>query len=228
MQSHESIISLSNGMDIHTLNVRPSQLTLRPLGLSAAGTNVSAVTARPTISRGASGNKRGSVVLRDNLSGLQVSRTRGDGRPHSRGGIGAGLSRKASTLGRIVSWRPWSAAGSNASGASPPTSPLSQSAAAEEGAGPCDGLGLASADAVSSAPKSIHTASSQGSLTSSTTVATGGTLPFRAPGINQPGMIPGFSEYFAKHARKGPPSKVSLDGGQMGQIREAMREVLDE
>ncbi|KAL1837445.1 hypothetical protein VTJ49DRAFT_3765 [Mycothermus thermophilus] len=37
--SHESIMSLSNGLDIHTLQARPSQLSLRPLGVSAAGTD---------------------------------------------------------------------------------------------------------------------------------------------------------------------------------------------
>lgn len=68
MDSHESIMSLSNGLDIHTLKVRPSQLTLRPLGLSAAGTGISNVTAMPTISYSSARGSRGSMHARDNLA----------------------------------------------------------------------------------------------------------------------------------------------------------------
>jgi hypothetical protein len=49
---------------------------------------------------------------------------------------------------------------------------------------------------------------------------------FRAPGINQPGAVPGFQEYFAAHKRRAPPSKVSVE--DIAEVQEALREVLEE
>jgi hypothetical protein len=49
---------------------------------------------------------------------------------------------------------------------------------------------------------------------------------FRAPGINQPGAVPGFTEYWASQKRKGAPSKVAVDD-QAG-VQAALREVLEE
>jgi hypothetical protein len=70
-QSHESIMSLTGGLDIHTLKVRPSQMTLRPLGgLEAV---VTGVTAQPTLSR--SSAKRSDVALRDHFTGYQSIRS---------------------------------------------------------------------------------------------------------------------------------------------------------
>lgn len=131
--SHESIISLSNGLDIHTLKARPSQLTLRPLGLTAAGTNLSAVTARPTLSSGNAGGKRGSVILRERISqtlprqpgGRVVSNpTQSRGRETERG---QNSSRAPSALGKLVAWRPWGGnnTGTATATASPETSPSS-------------------------------------------------------------------------------------------------------
>ncbi|KAK3388499.1 hypothetical protein B0T20DRAFT_425595, partial [Sordaria brevicollis] len=135
MTSHESIMSLSNGLDIHTLKVRPSQLTLRPLGLSAAGTGISNVTAMPTIS---SRGSRGSMHARDNLAlvgqrlpprpvststttttsksvASQPSflhpnrRAHTDGLHMSSSAVRSTASRQLSlpALGKLVSWRPW-------------------------------------------------------------------------------------------------------------------------
>ncbi|EAQ84435.1 hypothetical protein CHGG_08449 [Chaetomium globosum CBS 148.51] len=121
--SHESIISLSNGLDIHTLSARPSQLSLRPLGLTTAGTNVSAVIAQPTLLSSSAEGKRGSVILRDSIAqqlSAQKSRHGGGrvvsnpnrGRASERGS-GRASSRTPSTLGKLVSWRPWGANSSN-------------------------------------------------------------------------------------------------------------------
>ncbi|KAH6665256.1 hypothetical protein EV126DRAFT_436316 [Verticillium dahliae] len=68
--SHESIMSLAGGLDIHTLKVRPSQLTLRPLG--GAEAVFTGVTASSTISRVTT--KRSTAVLRDSLAGLPSQR----------------------------------------------------------------------------------------------------------------------------------------------------------
>ncbi|KAK5659113.1 hypothetical protein OQA88_1203 [Cercophora sp. LCS_1] len=212
--SHESIMSLSNGLDIHTLKTRPSQLTLKPLGLTAAGTNVSAVTARPTIARGDAEGKRGSALLRDNLAaGLAIPKTRQGGRTVS-GPVGGSRTRSSSrqptnTLTRIVSWRPWG--GTTTANPSPDTSPVASptlSATTETHV----------TSSLSSPTASVSGKSSYGSLT---TMAT-----FRTPGINQPGTIPGFNEYWATHQRRGAPSKVKVDN--QGQIQEAMREILEE
>ncbi|CCF47387.1 hypothetical protein CH063_15800 [Colletotrichum higginsianum] len=46
----------------------------------------------------------------------------------------------------------------------------------------------------------------------------------RAPGINQPGAIPGFQEYLAAHQRRGPPSKVSPDAVDVEALREGLAE----
>jgi len=215
--SHESIMSLSNGMDIHTLKTRPSQLTLRPLGSSAAGTNMSEVTARPTIARGDTQGKRGSVLLRDSLAGLSPSLPKGSRRvisgPVEASSMATNTSRQTNALTKLVSWRPWGS--SRSANPSPNPSPVASpviSSTTEVHVttsllSPVASLGAKSA-----------VSSPQGSFSS--------TGAFRAPGINQPGGIPGFHEYWAAHQRRGPPSKVSVD--DLGQIQEAMREVLEE
>ncbi|KAK0616410.1 hypothetical protein B0T14DRAFT_434900 [Immersiella caudata] len=216
MVSHESIMSLSNGMDIHTLKARPSQLTLRPLGLTAAGTNISSVTARPTIAKADTDGKRSSLFLRDSLAsvGNPLPKGRGGGRVvsnpvHSRTMDAPSRPNTTKTLSRLVSWRPWGGGSSN-SNPSPRTSPMASPAISAT-------TEIYIGAAVLSTPTVSHT-SPQGSLSSAGT--------FRAPGINQPGGIPGFHEYFAAHQRRGPPTKVSVD--DLGQVQEAMREVLEE
>ncbi|KAL2130335.1 hypothetical protein VTI74DRAFT_6586 [Chaetomium olivicolor] len=273
--SHESIMSLSNGLDIHTLTARPSQLTLRPLGLTAAGTNLSAVTAQPTLSSASGAGKRGSVILRDSIAqglgrspipprpkgkGMRVvsSPVRGRGRDRTRGEEGRGESNRApSALGKLVAWRPWGGNSNNESNdttrgdvtASPETSPSSTP--------------ILNPSATTSAPTSIPTLARSSTLTSSTTATAAtnfskspqgscssaststattrtATVPvtataslastpiFRAPGINQPGVIPGFQEYFAAHKRRVVPTKVAVEGGERERVGEALREVLEE
>ncbi|KAM7192701.1 myosin-11 [Rhypophila sp. PSN 637] len=223
--SHESIMSLSNGMDIHTLKARPSQLTLRPLGVTAAGTNISDVTAVPTIARSSSNGRRTSVILRDNLTMAGLAAASARGREPNRS-VSSPLQTRSSSrqssssaLGKLVAWRPWGGS-STRSDTSPSPSPLASptaTAATAATASPTTIPTTLLSPAVASVSKSAHV-SPQGSLSSFGT--------FRAPGINQPGSIPGFQEYWAQHKRRGAPSKVTADN--LEQIQEAMREVLEE
>ncbi|EFQ34075.1 hypothetical protein CGRA01v4_12135 [Colletotrichum graminicola] len=176
--SHESIISLSGGLDIHTLKVRPSQLTFRPLG--GAEAVFTGVTARSTISRGS--DKRSDVLLRDSLAGRPVSRMVSTPiRSASPGSTHSQYSQNSSGLGRWVSWRPWTGGGSAASASRATTPTAAQGAGKEK-----------DKDVV------------------------------RAPGINQPGAIPGFQEYLAAHQRRGPPSKVLPDVIDVDALRDGL------
>ncbi|KAK0744686.1 hypothetical protein B0T21DRAFT_91372 [Apiosordaria backusii] len=220
--SQESIMSLSNGMDIHTLKVRPSQLALQPLGLSAAGTNLSDVIASPTLTSGSTDGKRGSVFLRDNLANqLPISKSRPPaGRTVStptrvRRQDTQAIRRTPSALGRLVSWRPW---GGNTTPSSPePRTPATPpNLITTSTTIPAFGLAVSSPTvSVSSVPKSP-----EGSFSSSGT--------FRAPGINQKGVIPGFNEYWSAHqVLRKPKTKVRLEGSQLGGIEDAVREALE-
>ncbi|KHN95251.1 uncharacterized protein MAM_06962 [Metarhizium album ARSEF 1941] len=174
--SHESIMSLSGGLDIHTLKSRPSQMTLRPLGGVEAV--VTGVIARPTLSK--STTKRSDAALRDHFAGFQTSRSASS--PNA-----ARLSYSPATpqgkLGKWVGWRPW--AGSSPS---PNSSPVLQP----------ENLGNADKDK----DKELH----------------------RSPGINQPGAIPGFQQYWSLQKRKGAPAQVTATTVD----REALIEVLQE
>ncbi|KAJ0339206.1 hypothetical protein COL922a_004738 [Colletotrichum nupharicola] len=185
--SHESIMSLSGGLDIHTLKVRPSQMTLRPLG--GADAVFTGVTARSTISRGS--DKRSDVMLRDSLAGLPMPRMVSTPvRGTSPSSPGSQHSQYSSGLGRWVSWRPWSGGGSVPPRATTPTTtpptptPPKRSGKEKE------------------KERDLR----------------------RAPGINQPGAIPGFQEYLAAHQRRGPPSKVSPDLVDIDALREGLEE----
>ena len=222
--SHESIMSLSGGLDIHTLKSRPSQLTLRQLGATAAGTNISTVTARPMMSNGSN-----SLVLRDNLAGLGLPMPRARDRVVS-GPEGTSPSERSltprqssGTLGRLVSWRPWSS--SNVQ-----QSPEQSRATTPTMSTPQAVPPLTSASAL---PSPYMTSPPSTSPTQMPSPSSGGTLrPIRekdwsrSPGINQPGAIPipGFYQYWADHQRRKPPSKVSPDHVD----QDALREVLDE
>ncbi|KAF5021872.1 hypothetical protein F66182_6099 [Fusarium sp. NRRL 66182] len=161
--SHESIMSLTGGLDIHTLKARPSQLTLRPLG--GAEAVVTGVIAQPTLSRGAA--KRSTAVLRDTFAGLPTTRVVSN--PSNRPGSHRSLSPapsdttqgSAGGIGKWVGWRPWG--GSNASENTP--------------------------------PKPAEKEKDKSST--------------RPPGINQPGAIPGFHQYWAAQRRKGAPAQVT-------------------
>ncbi|TDZ28660.1 hypothetical protein C8035_v010702 [Colletotrichum spinosum] len=172
--SHESIISLSGGLDIHTLKARPSQLTFRPLG--GADAVFTGVTARSTISRGS--DKRSDVLLRDSLAGQSMSRLfPTPGRSSSPSSAASQRSQSSGGLGRWVTWRPWS----GGSSPSRTTTPITPSRRNKE-------------------DTDVH----------------------RAPGINQPGAIPGFQEYLAVHQRRVVPSKVSPDLVDMDALREGL------
>lgn len=105
--SHESIMSLTGGLDIHTLQTRPSQLTLRPLG--GAEAVFTGVTASSTISRVTT--KRSTTVLRDNLAAAST--------PARSLSPASTTADSSSKLGRWTSWRPWrgGSSPSDASGA---------------------------------------------------------------------------------------------------------------
>ncbi|WYZ42134.1 hypothetical protein EsH8_V_001029 [Colletotrichum jinshuiense] len=178
--SHESIMSLSGGLDIHTLKMRPSQLTLRPLG--GADVVFTGVTARSTISRGS--DKRSDALLRDSLAGRPMSRMASTpARSASPSSTRSQYSQNSGGLGRWVSWRPWTGGPASRTTTPSPT-PAKRSVKERE------------------KEKDVR----------------------RAPGINQPGAIPGFQEYLAAHQRRGPPSKVSPDLVDVDALREGLEE----
>lgn len=175
--SHESIMSLSGGLDIHTLKIRPSQMTLRPLG--GADAVVTGVIAQPTLSRAST--KRSDVALRDNFMGLQSPRTVSspvpNGEGSSNGSAKASDSVTSSQNGNAgssglrgwVAWRPWGGS------SSPNPNAISRS----------------------STPKPSEKGKDRDMG--------------RSPGINQPGAIPGFQQYWAAQKRKGAPAKVTAE-----------------
>lgn len=176
--SHESIMSLSGGLDIHTLKARPSQLTLRPLG--GAEAVVTGVIAQPTLSRGAA--KRSTVALRDNFAGLPTGRivSNPQNRPRSNRSASPAPSDttqgSAGGIGKWVGWRPWA---STTASMNTPTKPAEK-------------------------PKD-QTFS-------------------RSPGINQPGAIPGFHQYWAAQRRKGAPAQVTTDAVDHEALVEGLQE----
>lgn len=212
--SSESIMSLTGGLDIHTLKTRPSQLAIRPLGAAMADTELSAVTARPTIARGRSG----SNSLRDKLSS-----------PNLRAGdrsVSASLAlsslagttevsqRSASSVGfgKLVGWRPWANNKGPDSSSNTPTSDRSRS--------------MSPNPASVSSPATSVIDVPQGPSKESSKKPAPKELAFspRTFGINQPGAIPGFQEYLAYHQRRGPQAKVVPDVVD----HEALREILEE
>ncbi|KAI0880610.1 uncharacterized protein GGS22DRAFT_174339 [Annulohypoxylon maeteangense] len=169
--SHESVISLTGGLDIHTLKSRPSQLTIGQIGSASSVTGSSIVIARPMLSR--DNAKRSSVVLRESYGTSPVESMNSTSDSSMRG-LGP------SKIGRWVGWRPWGGGGGNSS-------------------------------ASTASSRIIKERNSQQSLG-------------RPPGINQPGAIPGFSEYVAAAQRRTPPAKIQPDNVD----RDALREGLDE
>lgn len=149
--SHESIMSLSGGLDIHTLQIRPSQMSLRPPLQYGADAVVTGVIAQPTMST--SYSKRSDAALRNHFAGFQQLKR--SSTPTSDISVSSSqASRIAATggLGKWVGWRPWGGAASPSEGQPKPEK---------------------------EAPK----------------------VPNRAPGINQPGAIPGFEHWIAQQRR---------------------------
>lgn len=186
--SHESIMSLSGGLDIHTLKTRPSQLTLCQLGSAQA--IVTGITAQPTLST--LSGKRGAAFLRDSLAALPS--------PSPQARTISNPAASFGTLGRWRGWRPW---GGNASGGgatangSEVRNDNSDNSTTIERDSEASRASTAQASAPTAPSKALDKDNDKDLL--------------RAPGINQPGAIPGFQQYWASQRRRGAPSKVQPD-----------------
>ncbi|KAI1820422.1 hypothetical protein F4861DRAFT_61463 [Xylaria intraflava] len=171
--SYESIVSLSGGLDIHTLKSRPSQITIRQLGSASSVTGSSIVVARPMLSRDSA--KNSSVLLRDSFGSSPVgslqSRHSDVSMPQQPG---------SSKLGKWVGWRPWGGSTIRGTQHSTPASPQ--------------------------APREKDTVKH----------------PSRPPGINQPGAVPGFSEFLAAAAKKAPASQTTPEVVDHEALREGL------
>ncbi|KAI1639960.1 hypothetical protein F4809DRAFT_638112 [Biscogniauxia mediterranea] len=182
--SHESVVSLSGGLDIHTLKSRPSQLTIGHVSSAASVTGSSTVTARPMLSRDSA--RRSSVVLRDNFD-VYAAQATGSQRALSN----LNSRSETSKFGKwVVSWRPWGGGGGG------------NGSSASGGENNNAGRTPAKSDKEKEVQK----------------------IRSRPPGVNQPGVIPGFSEFIAAARSRGPPCNTSpqvVDG-------EALREGLAE
>ncbi|KAI0811891.1 hypothetical protein GGR55DRAFT_600243 [Xylaria sp. FL0064] len=169
--SHESIVSLPGGLDIHTLKSRPSQLTIRQLGSASSVTGSSIVTARPLLSVDSA--KRSSTLLRDSFGSSPVGSVRSR---HS--DVSSQLRQpqhEPSRLGKWVGWRPWGGGGN---------------------AGTSSGLDGSQRSVFAQTIKEKETTKNQS----------------RPPGINQPGSVPGFSDFLAAAAKKkAPATKTTPD-----------------
>ncbi|KAI0973945.1 hypothetical protein F4678DRAFT_392064 [Xylaria arbuscula] len=179
--SHESIVSLSGGLDIHTLKSRPSQLTIRQLGSASSVTGSSIVTARPLLSVDSA--KRSSALLRDSFGSSPVGSIR------SRHSDASSQSRQQepSRLGKWVGWRPWGGGGTEAS-----------------------------ATGLDSAQRSVSAQNiKENDVTKNTS---------RSPGINQPGSVPGFSEFLAAAKKKAPATKTTPDVVDSEALRDGLSE----
>lgn len=234
--SQDSIMSLSGGLDIHTLKDRPSQLALRPLGIVSAETELSAVVARPTIARGNTDGKRGSMVLRDNLLSL----------PNLKSPPPAQAPRQASasSLGRLVSWRPWGQKENNnsSSNATLSADPDQQTESGSTTAPSEDEQSVTSNPAtLSPATESPGSSIMEVTVTGILETPTKKKKPLFAPpiassrdtvlspprsfGINQAGAIPGFSAYWAAHQMKGPRTQVVPQSVDAEALREGLQEL---
>ncbi|CAI4214977.1 unnamed protein product [Parascedosporium putredinis] len=186
--SHESIMSLSGGLDIHTLKTRPSQLTLCQLGSAQA--IVTGITAQPTLST--LSGKRGAAFLRDSLAALPS--------PSPQARAISNPATSFGTLGRWRGWRPW---GGNASGGGATAN--GSEVRNDNGNNSTTIEGDSEASSTSTAQASDPTAPSKALDRDNDKDL------LRAPGINQPGAIPGFQQYWASQRRRGAPSKVQPD-----------------
>lgn len=216
--SQESIMSLSGGLDIHTLQGRPSQLALRPLGAVTADTGLSAVTARPTIARANFDGKRGSVVLRDNLlsiPSLLVTAAASDNEaaePQSRSSSGG--------LSRLVNWRIW---GNNSTSTDQSNSGTSTPTPSEEAGSPSPNVLSPTASPGSSIAETSQSSSNEIPATKKKPPKELAFSP-RNFGINQPGAIPGFQAYLAMHQQRGPPTQVVPEVIDAEALREGLEE----
>ncbi|KAI0448973.1 hypothetical protein F5B21DRAFT_76756 [Xylaria acuta] len=184
MLSHESIVSLSGGLDIHTLKSRPSQLSIRQLGSASSVTGSSIVTARPLLSRDSA--KRSSVLLRDSFGPSPV----GSLQSHQPTASSQQRAPEPSRLGKWVGWRPW-------------------------GGGPGTETGTGTGTDGARRSVSAQTVKEKDAAKNSS----------RLPGINQPGAVPGFSEFLAVAAKKKTPvTKTTPDAVDHEALREGLGE----
>lgn len=221
--SHESVISLSGGLDIHTLKDRPSQLSIRLLGAASADTGLSSVSARPTISRGHAEGKRSSMVLRENLVGLPTSRTSNravTGPVASSPLASRGAQRQSSAmgLGKLVGWRPWASSGSQGSTSSAAPSERSRSMSPNPAPQQQQTQSDSTGSPIQIAKNRAETSTAQQKLLKEKAFSP------RPPGINQPGAIPGFQEYWASHQRRGPPTQVTPAAVDIEALREGLED----
>lgn len=227
--SQESIISLSGGLDIHTLKVRPSQLALRPLGSVSAETELSAVVAQPTITKGTSNGKRGSLILRDSLLNLPslivTSEASSDVEAESLG------QRQSSggSIGRIVHWRPWGSKSNNtkvtveavpSEASSPAPSECAESLSPTPVSPSTESPGSSILEASLSSSRETSTKNKSSSSSTPRDMA----FSPRSFGINQAGAIPGFTAYWAAHQMKGPPTQVVPQNVDADALREGLLE----
>ncbi|KAI0388712.1 hypothetical protein F5Y17DRAFT_451847 [Xylariaceae sp. FL0594] len=246
--SHESIVSLPGGLDIHTLSSRPSQqlAAIRQLGSASSVTGSSIVTARPLLSRDQA--KRSSMLLRDSyalhspVGSLQSSSS---GVPPQQN--------ETHKLGRWTAWRPWGGGARSVSATRDPNLSSSSSASPpnlgvhnnDGGAGPGGGaLNMARSVSVSSSRTTTTTSTTTSSIpvikTTTTpsiksctsekkdTSAVGSVAKTatRLPGINQPGPIPGFSEFLlaAQKKKKAPVAKTVPENVDLEALAAGLRE----
>lgn len=117
--SHESIMSLTGGLDIHTLKSRPTQMTLRHISNATSLTASSTITASPMLSR--SPSQMGSLVLREYAPSISSLRS-----------VSGPTQNGPSKISSWAGWRPWkggaSEGGSGGSGGSLPRPKEKQSA----------------------------------------------------------------------------------------------------
>ncbi|KAJ2890780.1 hypothetical protein MKZ38_001371 [Zalerion maritima] len=219
--SHESIKSVG-GMDIHTLSARPSQLALQPLG--TAVTMATDVTAHATISRGAGTallrskmystvNRRGGRAVSTPIANRNRSPSVESDGAHSPNIIASNQSAVSqnSKIGRWTSWRPWGSGYTTPTRTRIPETDTTPPVVVEEAGSETHSI----LSAASSNPNGSGKVSNKAKEKD----------PYRGPGINQPGAIPGFQEYLAHHRRRGAvlhkpvPERVDLEG---------LKEVLEE
>ncbi|KAI5923142.1 hypothetical protein F4810DRAFT_701369 [Camillea tinctor] len=188
--SHESVVSLSGGLDIHTLKSRPSQLTIGHVSSAASVTGSSTVTARPMLSRDSA--RRSSVVLRNNFD-VYAAQPTGSQRALS----SLNTRSETSKFGKwVVSWRPWGGGGGSGGG----------DGASSSASGSENGNAAGRTPAKSDKEKDTHKIRS------------------RPPGVNQPGVIPGFSEFIAASRSRGPPCNTTPQVVDGDALREGLAE----
>ncbi|KKF96973.1 hypothetical protein CFO_g628 [Ceratocystis platani] len=187
--SHESIMSLSGGLDIHTLKARPSQLTLRPLGTASAV--ITDVVAQSTISFQSGSDIRSSLAgFVGGDSGVTVKVTADDSsdvtsvNSSSISNVGNSETKPGSVVRGWSKWVPWAGYSSTASAAS-----TNASAATSVSTSFSSTSTLASDSAALATPK--QTPIKRANTSVGEIQQPGSSLPFfRNSGVNQPGPLP--------------------------------------